>query len=563
MAGPLLLAIDQGTSSTKALVVDARGEIVGRAQAPVSLATPEPGWVQQDGDEIWASVRRAAAEALDPQMAARVVSVGLSTQRESCVIWDRRTGETLTPVLSWQDQRTEGICASLRAAGHSRVIRRKSGLPLDPMFSAAKARWLLDRLPHGQTRAKAGDICIGTIDAFLMSRFGREAVIEAGNASRTQLFDVVGARWDEDLMAIFDIPLAALPRVVASSGPFPTVRELAPLADGTPLGAVLADSHAALFAHGAFAPGPVKATQGTGSSVMGLVDRSVVADGDAGAPGVCVTLAWSVGEPMLAYEGNIRSAGSTLVWAAELLGVTTQELADLAATAPDLRGVIVVPAFGGLGSPWWDASAVATACGFTLGATRAPFARAALDSIGHQIADVVDAFRASGAKVERLLVDGGPTRNDQLVQFEADMIGLPVERSSVAELSAMGAAHLAGLSAGLFTLESLSALNRDLQRFTPGLPGEARDDARSAWAKAVARSRGVAVTHPAADDLCFGRGKIYRLDWYKHKGNVNKCDAALSEPHKLRAGDELACKLLKTGNPARRSGGSRPETPAK
>ena len=193
MSGPLVLAIDQGTSSTKALLVDGRGEIVGRAQAPVSLATPEPGWVQQDGEEIWSSVRRAASEALDADTAKRVVSVGLSTQRESCVIWDRRTGEALTPVLSWQDQRTEGTCAALRAAGHGATIRRRSGLPLDPMFSAAKARWLLDRLPQGQARAKAGEICIGTIDAFLLSRFGGEAVVEAGNASRTQLFDVVGA----------------------------------------------------------------------------------------------------------------------------------------------------------------------------------------------------------------------------------------------------------------------------------------------------------------------------------------------------------------------------------
>lgn len=493
MSGSLILAIDQGTSSTKALLVDDRGEVVGRAQAPVSLATPEPGWVQQDGEEIWASVRRAASEALDGETAKRVVSVGLSTQRESCVIWDRRTGEALTPVLSWQDQRTESTCASLRAAGHGAAIRRRSGLPLDPMFSAAKARWLLDRLPQGQARAKAGDICIGTIDSFLLSRFGGEAVVEAGNASRTQLFDVVGAQWDADLMAIFDVPLAALPRVVASTGPFPATRGLGPLADGTPVGAVLADSHSALFAHGAFAPGPVKATQGTGSSIMGLVDRAAVGDGDAGAPGVCLTLAWRLDQPMLAYEGNIRSAGSTLIWAADLLGISTKELADLAAGAEDSRGVYLVPAFGGLGAPWWDANASATATGFAFGVTRAPFARAALDSIAHQIADVVDAFRASGAPVERLLVDGGPTRNDQLMQFEADMVGLPVERTPVAELSAIGVAHLAGVSAGLFTLEGLRTLDRGAERFAPCMDPVRRTRERRQWARAVARARGHAV----------------------------------------------------------------------
>jgi glycerol kinase len=494
MGGPLLLAIDQGTSSTKALVVDGRGAVIARAQASVSLATPEPGWVEQNAEEIWGSVRRAVSEALDAHTARRVVSVGLSTQRESCVVWDRRSGEALTPVLSWQDQRTESICASLRKKGCGEPVRRKSGLPLDPMFSAAKARWLLDSLPHGQARARAGEVCIGTIDAFLLSRFGGEAVVEAGNASRTQLFDVVRATWDEELLAVFDIPLVALPGVVASIGPFPKVRGLAPLLDGAPVGAVLADSHSALFAHGAFAPGPVKATHGTGSSLMGLVDPAAVRDGNAGAPGVCLTLAWQLDSPILAYEGNIRSAGSTLVWAAELLGITTKELADLATNAPDSRGVYLVPAFGGLAAPWWDPNAAATATGFSFGVTRAPFARAAIDSIAHQIADVVDAFRASGAPVDQLLVDGGPTRNDQLMQFEADMVGVPVERTSVAELSAMGVAHLAGVAANMFTLASLGQIDRGSECFMPGAASATmRAKERRAWGQAVARARGGAV----------------------------------------------------------------------
>ncbi len=493
MSGPLLLAIDQGTSSTKCLVVDDRSQVVGRGQAPVSLSTPQAGWVDQDADEIWTSVRRAVGEALDAETAKRVVSVGLSTQRESCVVWDRRSGNALTPVLSWQDQRTESVCQTLRDAGHGAVIRRKSGLPLDPMFSAAKARWLLDRLPSGQARAKAGDLCIGTIDAFLLSRFGGEPVVEAGNASRTQVFDVVKARWDDELLSIFGIPVSAMPRVVSSTGPFPSARGLAPLPDGVPVGAVMADSHSALFAHGAFEPGPVKATHGTGSSVMGLLDRAATRDGEALGPGVCLTLAWRLAEPVLAFEGNIRSAGSTLIWAAELLGVNTQELARLAATAANSRGVHVVPAFGGLGAPWWDASAVEIVSGVTFGATRAPLARAALDSIAHQIADVLDAVRASGAPVERLLVDGGPTRNDQLMQFEADMVAVPVERTDVAELSAMGVAHLAGVSAGVFTIDSLRRLDRGGQAFKPSLAPNDRARERAAWARAVARSRGLAI----------------------------------------------------------------------
>ncbi|HZZ61760.1 MAG TPA: FGGY family carbohydrate kinase [Roseiarcus sp.] len=493
MSDALVLAIDNGTSSTKCLLVDDRGQVVGRGQAPVSLATPEPGWVEQDANEIWASVRTAVSEALDASAAKRVVSVGLSTQRESCVIWDRRSGKALTPVLSWQDQRTESVCQALRDAGHGAVIRRKSGLPLDPMFSAAKARWLLDRLPSGQARAAAAEICIGTIDAFILSRFGGEAVIEAGNASRTQLFDVVEGRWDEELLSIFDVPLAAMPRVVGSTGPFSAAKGLEPLPDGVPVGAVMADSHSALFAHGAYAPGPVKATHGTGSSVMGLVDRKAVRDGDAGAAGVCLTLAWQVDAPMLAFEGNIRSAGSTLIWAAELLGVDTQELARLAAMAADSRGVHVVPAFGGLGAPWWDASAVGIVSGVTFGVTRIPLARAALDSIAHQIADVLDAVWASGAPVERLLVDGGPTRNNQLMQFEADMVGVPVERTDVAELSAMGVAHLAGVGAGLFTLDRLGLFDRGRQQFIPNIGSTARASQRNAWRRAVARSRGQAI----------------------------------------------------------------------
>lgn len=506
MSGGLVLAIDQGTSSTKCLVVDDRGAVVGHAQAPLSVTTPQPGWVQQDGNEIWDSVRGAVADALNTIPQDRITSVGFSTQRESCIIWDRRSGEALTPVLSWQDQRTEAICARLRTNGAAATVRCKSGLPLDPMFSAAKARWLLDNLTAGQARAKAGDICIGTIDAFLLSRFGSEAVVEAGNASRTQLFDVVTARWDEELLSIFDVPLAALPRVTASKGPFPSVKGLAPLRDGTPVGAVLADSHAALFAHGAFAPGPVKATHGTGASVMGLVDRATARDGNAGAPGVCLTLAWELDSPVLAFEGNIRSAGSTLVWTAQLLGISTKELAELAATVGAPSGVHIVPAFGGLGAPWWDANAIATISGLSFGPSRAPLARAALDSIAHQIADTTDAVRAWGATIDRLLVDGGPTRNPQLMQFEADMVGVPVERPAVAELSAMGAAHLAGLSSGLFTWDGLRRLDRGSERFMPRMETEARAKERAAWSRAVAGSRGLPIKETANDPVSTSRG---------------------------------------------------------
>lgn len=496
MSRPLILAIDQGTSSTKVLVVDDTGAVRSRGQAPVGEATPHPGWVEQDPEAIWASVKAAVAAAVPPAMAPAVVGIGLSTQRESCVVWDRRTGAPLAPLLSWQDQRTAPICAAIAAAGHGEMIRARTGLPLDPMFSAAKAKWLLDSIDPSRERARRGDFVVGTIDSFLLSRFGGEPVVEAGNASRMQLVDVASVRFEPELLALFDIPAAVLPRLVSSVGPFPTVRGLEPLPDGLPVLAVLADSHAALFAHGAFGPGPVKATQGTGSSVMGLL-------GAEGAtvplhPGVCRTIAWWTDRPALAFEGNIRSAGSTLLWVASLLGVDADELARLAASVTDAGNVHVVPGFNGLGAPWWDSSAVALLSGMTLGSSRNVVARAALDSIAHQIADVVEAVRASGVPADRLMVDGGPTRNDQLMQFEADLMGVPVLRTETTELSALGAAHLAGLEAGLFSRADLEGLDRGEQTFRPTMAVEQRKACRDAWRLALRRAR-LRADHTTAD----------------------------------------------------------------
>jgi glycerol kinase len=489
MSSPLILAIDQGTSSTKCLLVDEAARIVAQGQVALGQQTPKPGWVEQDADEIWNSVRRAVAVTVAPEAAGRVIAIGLSTQRESCVIWDRRSGAALTPVLSWQDVRSEALCETLRERGHGGLVRRKSGLPLDPMFSAAKANWLLDAIDRDRVRARAGDLCIGTIDSFLLARFGGESIAEAGNASRMQLVDLDAGQFDDELCAIFETPRAALPQIVASVGPFPAARGLAPLPDGVPIHAVMADSHAALFAHGAFSPGPVKATHGTGSSVMGVIDQRKLSEGATLHPGLCRTIAWRIDAPVLAFEGNIRAAGSTLIWAADLLGVSVDELARLAASVEDAAGVHLVPAFNGLGAPWWDGAAVAALTGFTLGAGRPHAARAAFDSIALQITDVIEAVRASGLSVERLLVDGGPTRNDRLMQIEADLVGVPVMRAEAAELSALGVAHLAGLGAGLFTIEGLRKLDRAGAVFHPAISEDLRRSRQSAWRRALARSR--------------------------------------------------------------------------
>lgn len=505
MAGPLVLAIDQGTGSTKALLVDRDGRVVARGQHPLGLSTPQPGWVEQDAEEIWQSVLAAIRQAVSSQTAGDIVAIGFSTQRESCLLWDRKSGKPLSPLLSWQDQRTLTLCQQVPETAE-RMIRAKTGLPLDPMFSAVKAQWLLDRVDPDRSRARAGEICVGTIDSYLVARLGGEHVVEIGNASRMQLVDLERGDYDADLLALFNIPRACLPRIVPSRYDFATINGIAPLIDGTPVTAVLADSHAALFAHGAFQPGKVKATQGTGSSVMGLYDSSVPAERiDLG---VCRTIAWQVDDIAYAFEGNIRSVGSTLVWLAEFLKIDTAELARLAASVPDSDGVAIVPAFGGLGAPYWDANAVGIIGGIALGTSRAQVARAAVDSIAHQIVDVLDRVLLSGLKVDQLYVDGGPTKNELLMQLEADMAGVPVLRPQTAELSAMGAAHLAGVGAGIWTLDDLTAQVRDGDVFAPRMDDISRQRMRLDWRRMVARSRGLSV-HERSDTR-----KAERLNTY-------------------------------------------------
>lgn len=483
MGAPLVLGIDQGTSSTKCLLVDASGAVVSRGQASVAETHPQPGWVEQDGEAIWASVRAAVADCVSPEQAKSVVAVGLSTQRESCIAWERASGRPVSPLLSWQDRRTVDLAAEIGRPGVEDRIRALSGLPLDPMFSALKARWILDAVDAGRSKARDGAIVLGTVDSFIMSRFGGAPVIEAGNASRTQLLDIDAVAWSAELLDLFDVPEAALPRVSESDGRFPRVSGLAPLPDGVPLLAVMADSHAALFGHGAKQPGEVKATQGTGSSVMGLVEADTRID-----PGLCRTIAWAVGRPVYAAEGNIRAAGATLRWVAGLLGTSLDELMALARGA-ESEGVCLVPGFNGLGAPWWDDRAVGLLSNFTLGTSRGAVARAALDSIAHQIADVVDAIDRGATTVSHLFVDGGPTTNDQLMQIEADLIGRPVWRGAAAELSALGVIHLAGLRAGVWTEAQIAARRPQSDAFTPKLGGNERRAARDRWRMAVDRAR--------------------------------------------------------------------------
>lgn len=484
MAADLVLAIDQGTSSTKCLVLDRAGEVVAEGSAPLGETCPKPGWVEQNPEAIWQSVADAVAATLAAVDPASIAAVGFSTQRESLLLWDKQTGKALSPLLSWQDQRTSDLARSIGTPDVRRRVREISGLPLDPMFSALKARWLLDAFDPRRERATRGELALGTVDSWLLFRLGGEHVTEVGNASRTQLLDTAAATWSAELCAIFDVPMAALPRILPSVGPFPPIRGLPPLRDGTPVTAVLGDSHAALFGHGAYRPGGVKATFGTGSSVMGLV-------GDAtGAmdPGTCLTIGWQIDAPAFAAEGNIRSSGATLRWISEIFGKPI----DVLLAEPESgasNGVHLVPGFNGLGAPYWDDDAVAILSGFKLGTARGAIVRAALESIPHQVADVVASVeRTIGSRVSTLFADGGASKNDTLMQIQADFAGLTVQRSPVAGLSAIGAAHMAGFSAGLWSMADLEAMPRDRQTFAAGIDEPERRAVRASWAAAVARA---------------------------------------------------------------------------
>ncbi|GAA2212198.1 FGGY-family carbohydrate kinase [Nonomuraea monospora] len=477
MADPLILAIDQGTSSTKALLVDGACRVVSRASAPLAETQPRPGWVEQDPEELWQSVRRAVAACVTPEHAGRVVGVGISNQRESLVLWERRTGEALGPLLSWQDQRTAAHCREL--AGSADLVRSVSGLPLDPMFSALKARWLLDA--HDPGRRRAGELCLGTVDSWLLSRFGGEHLVEVGNASRTQLLDVGTGRWDARLLELFGVPAGVLPRVVPSCGPFPAVRDLAPLPDGVPVLAVMGDSHAAMFAHAGWRPGVVKATYGTGSSVMAIAG--------AGSENLCRSIAWDLGDgPVPAVEGNIRATGRTITWLAELLDVPAETLLAEAEHA-DPAGVHVVPAFGGLGAPWWDPDATPVITGLSLATRRAQLVAAALEAVAFQVEDVVAAIDEAAGQVRVLMADGGLTRGDRLMRLQADLSGRAVARSGERDLSALGAAGAAGLAAKLWTAEELERRARPADTFEPAIGEPERQGRKAAWHEAVRRAR--------------------------------------------------------------------------
>ncbi|HET7725298.1 MAG TPA: FGGY family carbohydrate kinase [Propionibacteriaceae bacterium] len=470
-----LLAVDQGTQSTKALLVGRDHAVAGRAAVALDRDFPRPGWVEQDAEAIWASV----VEAADGVPAARVDGIALSTQRETVLAWDALTGEPLGPALSWQDQRAVDICE--RLADLADVVSRTTGLLLDPMFSAAKIAWLLDTYDPDRAGCASGRVKVGTIDAWLLWRLTGRHLTEAGNASRTSLLDIAAVAWDERLCDAFGVPVECLPEVVSSMPMVPTIRAIGPAKAGTPVAAVLGDSHAALFANGGWRPGSVKASYGTGSSIMAVSEATT-------APGLCRTIAWDGPDGVTrALEGNIRSSGATLTWLCTLLGVSAAELSALAVGGSP--AVHLVPAFGGLGAPYWDARAVGLVDGLDMGTSRADLARAALESVAYQVSDVLDAVAAAGRPATTVLADGGATASDLLMQWQADLAQACVVVSDEPELSALGAADLAGVAVGGWAVSDLEAMDRPRHEFTPAVSAADAASAREGWTLAVSRAR--------------------------------------------------------------------------
>ncbi len=485
-----ILAIDQGTTNTKVLLFDEGGDVVSRASRPVGIAFPQPGWVEQDGLAIWRTVEDAIDECLARVPAASVDAIGVTNQRESVLVWDRATGRPLGPVIVWQCRRTASFCDTLRTRGVGPRLEARTGLTIDPLFSASKIRWLLDHLPDGQRRAANGNLCAGTIDSWVVWNLTGGAVhaCDQTNASRTQLFDLHARAWGADLLAIFDVPPAILPAVTPSSGVLGVTVARGRLAAGIPVASAVGDSHAALFGHTAFSPGRVKATYGTGSSLMTPTATPV-----RSGHGLSTTVAWATATgTTYALEGNITVTGGAVDWLGRLLSLPdpAADVASLARTVTDPDGVYVVPALAGLGAPYWDADARGLICGATRGTTAAHVARATIEAIAYQVCDVFEAMREDGAAPDVLLADGGASRNDDLMQFQADILGCPVVRNESTDLSAQGAAWLAGLAVGLWpSTDALAGLPRQVSVFTPSMTPSERRRRCDGWQQAVARTR--------------------------------------------------------------------------
>jgi len=491
-----ILALDQGTTGSTALLFDAVGAVVASAYREVRQTYPEPGWVEQDANELVRSCLTVAREALDRAGVAadQILGIGITNQRETTVVWERATGEPAYGALVWQCRRTAPLCEILKADGLDRAVREKTGLVIDAYFSATKLRWILDHIPDGQARAESGELLFGTVDSWLAWKLsgGAAHVTDYSNASRTMLFDIHRLEWDRELLASLNIPAAVLPRVLPSSQVF------AETADGifegcrVPLAALAGDQQAALFGQACFQPGMAKNTYGTGSFIL-LNTGTAPVDSPAG---LVTTLAWGVGGVVnYAVEGSIFASGAAVQWLRDGLGIIANaaDSEALAMSVADSGGVYFVPAFTGLGAPYWDMYARGAISGLTRGTGRAHLARATLEAIAYQTRDVVAAMTAeAGLEIPALRVDGGGTDNGFLMQFQADILGIPIEVAATRETTALGVAYLAGLALGQWRdTDEIARQWRPGGSYQPEMSADRREALYSGWRRAVAHVRGV------------------------------------------------------------------------
>lgn len=495
MSKQFILALDQGTTSSRAILFGRDGHIHGAAQQEFRQIFPNPGWVEHDAGEIWTSQLAVSQQVLREHdlTAADIAAIGITNQRETTVLWDRTTGEAVANAIVWQDRRTAGYCDSLRAEGYGPLFQQKTGLIIDGYFSATKLRWLLDHVPGARERAERGDLAFGTVDSWLMFKLGGVHLTDTSNASRTMMFNIHTLEWDDELLAILNIPRAILPQVVPSSGlAAHTNAEFfgAPIA----IAGIAGDQQAATYGQACFHSGMVKSTYGTGCFILMNTDKAVTSQNN-----LLTTVGWTTGHALphktdYMLEGGVFMGGATIQWLRDGLGIIKEssEVEALASRVPDSDGVTFVPAFSGLGAPHWDAYARGTMLGITRGTTAAHIARAALEGIAFQTADVVSAMQKDATiPLKELRVDGGAARNNMLMQFQADILGVPVVRPEVTETTALGAAYLAGLGVGFWSTQDEIAAQWRMERcFEPQMSADDREARLGVWARAIQRAEG-------------------------------------------------------------------------
>jgi glycerol kinase len=493
MANKYILAIDQGTTSSRAILFDKEGNIVSVAQKEFKQYFPHPGWVEHDPNEIWTSQAGVIAEAITKIGAngKNIAAIGITNQRETTVIWDKETGEPVYNAIVWQDRRTSSYCNQLKDKGLKNFIQQKTGLVIDAYFSGTKIKWILDNVPGAREKALDGKLAFGNIDSWLVWKFtqGDKHITDVSNASRTMLYNIHQGNWDKDLLDLMDIPQSMLPEVCASSEIYGTTKTTL-FAHEVPISGIAGDQQSALFGQMCLQPGMLKNTYGTGAFIMFNTGEKPITSQN----NLLTTVAWRHNETThYALEGSIFMAGAVVQWLRDSLGIikSSSDVEDLAKSVPDNGGVYMVPAFAGLGAPHWDQFARGTIVGLTRGSTSGHIARAALESIALQTKDVLKAMESdSGITIKELRVDGGATVNDTLMQFQSDILGIPLVRPVISETTALGAAYLAGLSVGFWKdTDEIARQWKVDKRFEPNMPASKVNDITEAWHKAIEKSK--------------------------------------------------------------------------